>query len=391
MTAGAELSVVPAVSLGAEYDDNVFLSRSNAVHEYITHAIPALSARYAAPVWDWTLAYAYDYRSYAYKSYADEGVQKLSLKSTVRLVKDLLFFDVRDDADRTSISAVRDYAQDSPLKNQTDYNALELKPYASLALSTRTTLTAGYSHRTIAYKDPDAIDHTTETLYGNIDQKVTDRAGLAVSGRIDRTVATLLRRTRTGYLLGTWYEYQQQSTLWGKIGASRTSYDGGRTETRPTWDAGIAHRTASASLSYETGRTWIEDPYLSEQREDRYVATLKTEHQRTTAGLSVALRNYGDDQNTTEQKYTIDADISHFLTEHLRARVALNNDRYKRTSVDNSISRTTVYHAEVLFEQHITESFIVTMSYRYAESHSLDTESDNYRVNRVYLEAKQSF
>ena len=78
---------------------------------------------------------------------------------------------------------------------------------------------------------------------------------------------------------------------------SLATYDEDRRETRPTWDAGIIHRMNSTTLSVETGRSWNWNSYLAERDgEDRYLATLRTETERTSAGMSIAVREYGLDR-----------------------------------------------------------------------------------------------
>lgn len=404
----AETEITPAVAIGEEYTDNLFLEPAMEVPEYIYHVIPSISARYLAPVWEWKAAYSYDARYYAKTRYDDKGTNNLALTSVTRIVPDQLFLQVRDDAGRISISPVRNFAVDSPLKNQTDFNTFEANPYAAFNLTSRTTLTTGYRYRNVTYEDPAAIDHSVQIVYGDISVKLSGRTDLNASLSNDWTATRLTdqntslstgqtatlwhKRTRTNSLFGSRYEYGEQSFLWGRVGISLATYDEDRRETHPTWDAGIIHRMNSTTLSVETGRSWIEDPYLAERREDRYLATLRTETERTSAGMSIAVREYGLDRKTIdERKYSLSADLAHFLTTRLQARFGMALDRYKSYSTYAPDANARVRHADVRLEHHASDSVTVALDYRYTDSDSPDPFGETYEVNRVLLEVKKIF
>ena len=388
---GSEIRAVPSLAVGEEYDDNIFLVPERESADYITHVVPAIEAKYASPIWEWQLSYAYDRRYYAKYTYIDDSVQRARLRSTVQIVKDLLFFDVRDDAGRTSLTAVRDYTQESPVQNQTDYNAFELGPYAVLQLTSQTTLTTGYLYRSVWYEDPLAIDRTEHSVYGDISLKQTERTDLNASVRRDRVETSMNKWTRTSFLFGPRYEYQDGAFLWGRIGPSRTAVENAGTDTHLVWDAGITYRLGSMTVSGETGRTWVEDPYRVERREDRYVADLRVASERTSGGLSVAMRDYGIGRYNDERRYTTTADFSHFLKERLKAKYALTVNRYDRYPVDAPDTSTIVYQTDVRFDYHASEKFTMSLSYRYTDSYSANIYYDNYAVNRVLIEAKMSF
>ena len=388
---GAEITVNPALSLGVEYNDNIFLDTDAAIHDYIGHVTPALYAKYAAPIWEWTVSYAYDYQHYLRNAYADDHVQRLSLTSTIRIVQDRIFLDVRDRSDRVSVSSVRDYAQDSHVTNVTDFNVFEINPYAVLLLTSRTTLTTGYEYRNVWYDDPQALDRTENTAYGDISRTLTETARLDASILSSRIDMSLQRVTRTTGLIGPRYEYREKSFFWGRIGLTMSDYEDGQRDRNLTWDAGIIHHLVTTTLSGETGRRWIDDAYLGERREDRYIVSLETERERTSAGISIALREYGSDLYTDERRYSTTADFSHYLTERLQGTYALMIDRYEQYPADGPDKMTIVYRTDVRFAHHISENVTLSLSYRYTDSYSQDTRPDNYEVNRVLVEIKKSF
>jgi hypothetical protein len=392
-TDGAETVVVPYLGLSEEYSDNIFLVPKNTNADYITHVTPGIQADYASPRWDWQLNYSYDHREYAKYVYANDNVQQVFLRSTARIVKDLLYFYAGDDAGRTSISSVQDYTKESPVRYQTNYNTMELRPYAVLPLTSRTTLTTGYQYRNIWYDDPRAIDKIEHSPYGDLSLILSEKTALNASVRYDRIEIALGTKTRMSSLFGPRYDYGDGSSLWCRIGPSRTTYVNNSAETHLLWDAGFFHSLSSTmTMSYETGRSWIEDPYLVERREDRLVASLRTQKERTAASLSFAIRYYGTVRNyTDERKYTTTADFSHYLMERLQAYYAVAINRYEHYPATAPDSMTIVWQTDVRFDYHTTEKSLIFLRYQYTDSYSAQSYSDNYGVNSLLVGVKWLF
>ncbi len=394
LSSAAECGVItfePSVSIGEEYDDNVYITPDNKTADYITHVIPSIQAAYSAPVWDWKLTYSYDYRYYAYDSYRDDHPQKLDLLSTTRIVKDLLFLDVRDSYGRTSLSAVQNFTQQSLVKNLTDYNTFEVNPYAALQLTSRLTLTTGYQYRNLWYKDPNAIDQVIHSVYGDLARKTTDRTNLTALARYNETVSSVNTQKRTTFLVGARHEYQEGSYLWGSIGAIRSSTSGSTTGTQPAWEAGISHAMPTTSVSFETGRTFIEDPLVINRREDRYIADLRIGKERTNGGITVGIRNYAQERYLTDRRYSTAVDFSHYLTENIQGKYVFSIDRYERYPADAPDNMTIVYITDVRFDYHVSESTGLSLNYVYTDSYSATIYTDNYTVNRVLLSLGMKF
>ncbi len=391
LLAKGSLGFVPAIAIGEEYDDNVFLTASNTVSDYITHIVPSINAAYMAPLWDWKIAYSYDYRYYAHKSFEDDHPQKLDLLSTTRVVKDLLYFDVRDNYGRTSLTTVQDFTQQSLVQNLTDYNTLELNPYAALQLTSSLTLTAGYQYRNIWYKDPRAVDQVVNSAYGDLARSVGGRTSLTAVARYDGTETSLSTQHRMTLLVGAKYEFLEGSHLWGSIGAIRTSSSGSTTGTQPAWEAGLVYTRPTMTVSAETGRTFVEDPLLINRREDRYLAALRVGTERTNGGVSVGLRNYSQEEDIDERRYSTAVDFTHFLTENMQGKYALSIDRYERYPPDSQDTMTIVYITDVRLEYHASESTTVSLVYIYTNSYSPNVYTDNYKVNRGLIAFRKVF
>jgi hypothetical protein len=391
VASGSDLLFAPAITVGEEYDDNISLDPTERDFDYITHIMPALSAEYSSPLWKWKFAYSYDGRYFARNTYANDDIHKLSLTSTVDVISNLLYLDLRDDADRTSLSIVRDYTSESPVKYQTQYNVFEVIPYAVLQLTTRMTLTTGYQYRNIWYDDPLAIDRTISSAYVELSRKTTDRFSLTVSGRNERLKTTTDTRKHTAFLGGGRYEYRESSYLWGSIGLSRSTDERGSGNTLTVWDAGIAYQMNTILLRVETGKRWVDDPTFIQQWEDSYSASLRYTQERTSGGVRLAVKDYGPGSYLSERKYTSAIEFSHYLTRQTEANYSLTVDRYDRYPASAPNTMTIVYLTNVRLDHHATDKLTLSFDYRYMDSYSGQVYPDNYEVNRIMVELKKSF
>jgi hypothetical protein len=381
----------PTVAVGEEYDDNVYLTPFNESADYITHVIPQFRTAYSAPLWDWKIDYAYDYRYYAHDSYQNDHPQKLLLLSTTRIIRDFLYFDINDRYDRTSLTTVQDFSQQSLVKNLTDYNQLDLNPYVALQLTSSLTMTTGYRYRNLWYKDPSAVDQVVHSVYCNLARAVADRTSLTAEGHYDGTMTSVSNQYRTSFLVGARYEYSEGSVLWGSIGAIRSSGSGSTTGTQPAWEVGIIHKKPTLSLSIESGRTYVQDPLVIDRREDRYLGSLSIGTTRTNFGVAVGLRYYSESEGLDERRYSTGLSFGHDLTENLSAKLAVSFDRYVQYPVYAQDIETRVHITDAALQYRLAESANVLLRYVYTDSHSSIVLYDTYTVNRVMIEAKKSF
>ena len=387
----SEFKITPSITVSEEYNDNIFLDPKQQVADYITHIIPGIRVLYLAPYWDWDIKYKYEHRYYANKTVTGDNPRDLDLTGNVRLIKDVLFFDVKDIYNRISLSPVRDYTQVSPRVNQTDQNILTLNPYIVLHPTTRTELKPGYQYRTFWYQDPTAIDKIVYTAYLDIKNELSQRLDLMATIRHEDTDTKNIDFTQNYFLIGPRYEYQEKSVAWFRVGVSKFTPDARDQEPRPIWDAGVIHKLPTITLSYETGRTWLDDPFFILRREDRYIAGIRKEVERTSIGVTAGYREYGIDNNVDERRYTTTASFSHYLLEKLQGSYALSIDGYYRFPRRAENTTTIAYWTDVRFDYHAQEAISYWINYQYIDSYSPDIYTDNYNTNRVTIGITASF
>jgi hypothetical protein len=391
----SDVKIEPAVTVSEEYNDNVLLHPQNKVTDYITRIIPSVHMVYFAPLWDWDVAYSYEYRYYARETTREDAAQRLNLLSRTRIIKEFFFLDLKDEYSTVSLFSSQDYTQVGPLASQylTKQNVFTANPYLVFRPTQRTELTTGYEYRNVWYAEPQAVDKSVHAMYGDLNHMHTERLKTMASARYETTDYAAQNFTHGTFLIGPRFEYQEKSYVWGRIGASRFSgYDADRA-TRPIWDAGIIHTTPSVTIKYETGRTWIDDAVIIIKREDRYIVSVSRDvrSQRTSLGASLAYREYGTGGYSDERKYTTAVSFSHYLTERVQGSYGVTIDQYQRFPVRSPNTTTIAYLTDVRIDYRVNETLTYSINYRYADSFSHDVYLDNYENNRIIVEVKKIF
>ena len=395
----SEFRIEPSVTVSEEYNDNVTLHPVDTVNVMITRIIPSVHLVYKAPLWDWDITYSYEYRYYYVlddyrETMSADYTQRLNLFSTTRIIEDFFLFDVKDEYSSVSLFSSQNFADLSVTANQTEQNTLTLNPYLVFRPTDRMKLIAGYEYRNIWYEDAMAIDKSVHATYGDLSQELTERLEMTASARYETTDSTQRDFTHTTFLVGPRYEYREKSMVWCRVGMSTFGGDAGGEGRMPIWDAGIRHVMANnVLLTYETGRTWIDDPLLILRREDYYIASLNREREieRTKFNLSLAYREYGTAGFSDERKYSTSVSFSHYLTQKLQGLYAFTIDRYERFPVASQDSMTIVYLTDVRFVHHASESLTYSLIYRYADSYARYPFIDNYENNRIIAEITKRF
>jgi hypothetical protein len=391
-TRAADVTIEPALSVSEEYNDNVNLHPYDERTDYITRVIPSIHAVYFAPLWDWDVAYAYEYRYYARETTQVDATQRLNLLSRTRIIPDFFLLDIKDEYSTVSLISTKDYSKYAPLADQylTEQNIFTVNPYLLFRPGTRSELATGYEYRNVWYAEERAIDKSVHAGYFDLAHQLTERLKMTATARHEKTDSTRTDFTHSTFLIGPRFEYRDRSVVWCRLGASKFSGFELDQATRPIWDVGILHSTPTASIRYESGRTWIDDPLLILRREDRYILSASRDVQRTSLGGSLAYREYGNGPYSDERKYSSMVYFSHYLTEKVQALYSVTIDRYERYPVRSSNTTTIAYLTDVRLDYRANETLTYSFDYQYADSYS-DVPLDNYENNRISVAVKKIF
>lgn len=390
---GAEFRIQPGITLGEEYNDNIFLSPQDRSSDFISRLAPSLTMAYKVPLWDWDVRAFYEYRYYVryHDDIKQSDIPSFSLINHTRIKDEYIFLDIRENYSKVSLDPTRDFTQESAFINQTDSNVLTLNPYFIIRPTSQMTVTTGYTYLNTWYKDPIAIDQVDNTVYTGFQQDLSRRSIMTVGIIHDQNKNRIQDFTRDDAYLGYRYEYVENSTLSLKVG---NSWFNDKTNavriTQVFWDAILTHRYSTMTVTYETGLRFIPDPFLILRREDRYLATIRKDAERTSLVVSGGLIEYRNiiNKHLEDSDYRVNGTLSHAITTKSKIILDLSADWWRNYVADTKTQR---YLAGVRFEHLAAENLTLALEYRYTNAYSPEVYYDNYFNNRFSVELRKVF
>lgn len=388
---GAEYRIQPGITLGEEYNDNIFLEPENESSDFISRIAPSINILYGSPLWDWNVNAFYEYRYYHrfHDNIQQSNIPNLNLTNQTRITE-RMFLDITENYARTSLTPVRDYTQESTFINQTDRNVLTVNPYLKMMPTSQMTVTTGYMYTNTWYKDPRAIDQINHSVYTGFQQDLTRRTFMFTGIKHTLNRNKVLDYTQDDVFVGLNHEYIENSTLSAAVGNSWFRQQNEDTVSQVTWDVNMTHRYSTMTVIYETGLRFIPDPYRIARREDRYVATISRSVQRTSLTASGGLYEYRNirSKHLEYRDYRVVGTMSHAVTTKSNVILSLNIDWAKDYL---SYIKTQRYLTGVRFEHFLKETLTLALDYRYTYLYSPDDYWLNYVNNRVSIEIRKVF
>jgi len=386
----AEFNLHPGITVSEEYNDNIFLATTDRVDDFVTRAMPSLNLHYRTELWNWDVNYSYDYRYYAERSREDDTTQSADVRNRTELLKNFFFVEMSDVYSRVSLDVTRDFANESEFLNQSDRNVFTLNPFVTLRSDSRSTAMLGYQYINTWYEDPTAIDTVDNIGYAEVTTPLSSRATLTAGARFTRQESNVLIFDKTDVYAGPRYTYARNSHIHFTAGNSWFNFGEGRNATQAFWSAGITHQYSTFTASIETGLSFITDPLRVLRREDRYVASIRKETERTALTVSAGAFDYRDPEtkhleNTT---YRVGGTMRYALTLRTSIFLDLAEERHKeyQTYTDQDLLLSGVR-----LEHRTTEHLTLSLQYRYTDSYAPDTFELNYYNNRALFEIAGTF
>jgi len=382
-----EFSFHPSLAVREEYTDNVFEQRDPRRSDYITRLLPGLALKYNAPLWDWDLAYTFDYRIYARNSRDDESTHDLAAKGQIRIVDEFFFLDLSDSYKRVSLDVSRDFTQEGLFANQSDSNIASASPYLVFHPGNRTTLKTGYRYTNVWYRNPTAIDKREHSGFLNASYEYSSK----VSFNADYTFVhqnSVTPYNRHSPSAGARYEYADKCFLFAQGGYTWVDYRDAPDFNKPFWNAGITHTLNTLAVTFTTGVQYPEDPLSGFTRQTEYNLALNKTYERGTAGLSVYYAKYDGETVARTKKYGVGLTGRYDVTERLSGSLAANLERYDFRDPSGHTRR--IYVAPGLSYALPWETTL-SLFYTFVDYDSAARVEDNYSVNRVALEVRKVF
>ncbi len=386
----AENRFEPSISVIEEYNDNVFLAPQNREYSYITSIIPGLHFSYKTAFWDWDVSYLYNYRYFSSTIPHHLDSNWASLTNQTRIIEDFFFLELRDSYQNVSLDVTKDYTAQSYFVNQTEQNIGIVNPYIVLHPSTRTTVNIGYIYENIWYRDPTAIKKVNNIGYGEVAHDLTSRLSTTIGLRYTDDKNKVQNFNSTKAYITMNYQYIEGSRLYGTIGYYMANLENEGKVNQPAWDAGFYHKFPKFSFSFETGLNYVEDPTRILRRQDRYIATISREVERTAYSVYAGFYEYRNavTKHLEDSSYNVGGTLTHKITTNSRILLDLS---YQRVEDNINDTYTEIYLDSGRYEYFLRENLSLALEYRYTNSYSPDIYINDYYNNRFMVEVKWAF
>jgi hypothetical protein len=388
---GADFSINPSLELSQEYTDNVFESSLNKRADHITRVQPGIALKYNAPLWDWDLGYAFDYRYYARGSRKDDTTHNVNAKGLVKLIDEKLFLELSDVYKRVSLDVTRDTTNESLFVNQTDQNIGTISPYLVLRPSERLTLKTGYRYVNTWYKDPQA-DNKQDHI-GFINSSYELSAKFFLTGDYTFTREIPLRNSsfyRHEAYIGPRYEYAEKSFIYAQGGVIASNYDNGTHLLDPSWNAGITHTFDTVTANMSTDTKYSNDPLGTATLETSYSAALTKNLKRGSLTLQGSYTEFSDANagKLLNKRYSSSFSTAYELIRDLKGTLGLTYENYRNLQLNGT---TNKYFVDCGMNYSFGKELTTGLTYKYVDYSSATIATDNKQVNRVILEVKKVF
>ena len=343
--AGAELRVLPSITVGEEYDDNIFLTPNNKQDDFITRIIPAFVLGYRTGFWSWDMDFAYDYRKYLKRTRTEDSTYRLNLRNRTELIDNQLVFEAQDLNERVSLDVTKDYTQQSLFVNQTDENILTLNPYTVTGLGSGNMMFFGYKFVNSRYTEPSAISTVDNIGYLETRSELSSNMTFSTGIRYTRDKNKVDDYYKTDVYAGPRYTYAQNSYIYCLLGETWVDFTRFPQVKHLLWDIGFFHRYSTMTLAVETKTDTVPDPTRIWTRVDQLEATLTRETATRTA-ISVIAGWYeyrsAETNHLENTAYRLSGTLRHVLSPTLTISGEIDNrsiacSRARR--IANAVSR----------------------------------------------------
>lgn len=387
----AEYRVVPSLTLGEEYNDNLFESARTKKTDFVTRVQPnlALSAKGAGFSTD--LSYGIDYRYFAKGSRGDQLDHRAAMVGSLSLLEDFIHLDLSDTYSRVSTNVARDVVNESLVVNQTLQNNALVSPYLTWHLPGNSTLKTGYRYRDTRYWSGEGIDKREHDGYAEWSKELSEGLVLSAAYSFAHVISASDALDRQEVYAGLRYDYGTGNFLYGKFGYDWQSFDSGLDTSDPFWDVGLGRDFGILTAAVGTKVQYTEDPQTLSTRNVNHYATLSRNFARGMASFTASYSKYDREQQVPrniDRKVLLGAMGRYELLPALTATLNLSGDR-----LDSSRDTQLPYHlyGGLGLDYALSSHLVLGSNYSHISYRNhLDSAAGSVEVNRVIVEMRLS-
>lgn len=227
----AKFTITPGIDVRGEYNDNIFLEKSDTDDDYITTLRPNIMLEYTPnSSLDLSLDFGADLKYYSSYNNLNDKTPRAEMSASARPFR-RVFIDVTDIYTRVPIDIRNQFALENTLTNMTDSNSFLLSTSVVLPVTTAVSTTAGYNYHNQWFQDAGNTGSETHSIFVLLNARYSSKMNRSLkysysayrpdlSGRQDAVVE--YNKNAVSAVL----EYQIASNFEvnGELGGSLTDY-----------------------------------------------------------------------------------------------------------------------------------------------------------------------
>ena len=276
-SAMAKLDIKPALTLREEYNDNIFLTKTNREDDFITSVSPNIRLNYALSYLDLSLDYGLNFKFFARHSERNltslTNTQTASLKHQFRPMKGM-FIDISDVYGRVPVDIRNQVAFDNVFVNMTDRNVFSVSPYFVYPLSSTLETRFGYRYTNVWYKVREGNNSESNSAFISILKKLSP----SLSTGVNYNFVAVQPKETEAYdqhqgSVNVIYQRGSDFKVWGEFGRVFLNYESDRKIETNFWDVGSDYSlkiSESTSLGAGYSTSFSETDITGEVRQLRF-------------------------------------------------------------------------------------------------------------------------
>jgi len=242
----ASLEITPSMKIGGEYNDNIYLTKTDREDDFITKISPAISLKYAIQPIDLSLDYSLNFKFYKNHSDLNETsigeTQAVRFQNQYRPLK-FLFIDLSDTYKRVPVDVRRPVALDNTVVNMTESNTFSISPSVVLPLTSTTSITTGYAYKNKWYKDEESVDFDSHSVFLALNKRFSAK----ISGALKSDYFAYRPKLTDGYdryegSAALRYQASSNFSTWGEVGRAYLDFSDSTNEETTFWDVGSEYK-----------------------------------------------------------------------------------------------------------------------------------------------------
>ena len=388
-SARADFTIRPSITVSEGYDDNIFLTHTDRVDDYITSIMPSVSIHYKAPRWELALDDTFFFWHYA-KMGENETFNNGSLTSKVDVIENFLYLDINDVYTSVVLNPRRPSTETNLATNRSDGNNFVLSPYIKYQLTPATLLTTGYRYTNIWYQDETGVKRDMHTGFATVEYKFSPVLSTYAGAEYteDRPKEIFPDDNQTRVFVRTVYKINPRTTFDGALGYSWIDFSSGHDEGKLNYDASLIYRVSEhGQIELKVASVLLSSPLdgLFESKSEQ--VTVKYGETFSVSGSIFHLKDTYLQTDLDDESYGLTAGVVYEPDARLTFKIG---GSFKRDKFQPGDDIRKIYGGSGEIDYKLQEKMTLILGYNYTRENAR-ISSLEYTDNVVTVQIRKTF